>query len=101
MASWRDLADDFFRIPCPAENCWGEVSWTEWPDGRGGLLNAGYCSSCGIFGVECPECGSVTALDWDEVECFGCDTRFVTARDSDSYNVESLVLIPSSFPPLK
>lgn len=65
---WADYVDSH----CQGWNeCWGSIHW-ELEDDDGS--SAGFCSHCGLFHIECGNCGTCDSYTESEiVECSGCE----------------------------
>lgn len=93
-APWADIADDFVRADCPNTTCWGEITWGDYSDEDGKAVKVGTCDSCGSLIGECSVCGERTSLDFDTVQCDGCEAEWSvmwSGNDHDGIDCVNLV----------
>lgn len=77
MSEIVDLDDS-----CPTDNCWGIISWKEWPQEDQTILVAGVCGGCGTFVIYCPECEQKTGFHVTIQKCDGCGAVYEELEDS-------------------
>lgn len=93
LVPWAEVAEEFLRVDCPVDGCWGELLWTDWPGESGGITKADRCGSCGTLSAECPVSGSVTALDVGLTRCRGCDVVFEATMWPGEPDIESITVV--------
>jgi hypothetical protein len=56
--------DRFFKAlgDCENPNCGGEVSWRDWPQEEGNIVDAGRCTTCGTWAYRCIACDESALL---------------------------------------
>lgn len=78
---------------CPNDNCYtGDISWREWPQPNGELIEAGSCDTCGTWAVRCAECDAETGFFISTVRCGGCDRDYEMIYDRKGGEVEDVVI---------
>jgi len=93
LRPWADIADEFMRADCPNTHCWGEISWGDYSDEYGKPVQAGHCESCGSLIGECSVCGEKTSLEFDEMQCDGCEAQWsVVWSDNKHDGIDAITL---------
>lgn len=61
----------------------GDVSWTSWHPENGQSIEAGACTTCGVWAVKCsdPDCGEIIEVVSDEADCPACEHSYELRRD--------------------
>lgn len=78
MSDVADLDDS-----CPTDDCWGIVSWEEWPQEDRIVLIAGQCGGCGTLVIHCPECVQNTGFHINVQHCDGCEAVYEELTTND------------------
>ena len=79
---------------CSNSNCaTGDVSWREWPQTGGTIIEAGQCTSCGGWSVRCsdPICAEKNEVFTDSFDCYSCGLSYQFIYDRDRAGVEDII----------
>jgi hypothetical protein len=94
-ALWQPGLPEFTGFgDCPNDNCYtGDISWCDWPQTDGTVIEAGSCNTCGTWAVRCLQCEAETGFFWDEVSCCGCEQRYELVWDRKGTDVDEVVIL--------
>jgi hypothetical protein len=61
----------------------GDVSWMTWGQENAPSIEAGACTTCGVWAVKCsdPDCGEIIEVISDEADCPACAHAYELRRD--------------------
>lgn len=79
---------------CPSPTCSsGVVSLGEWDPER---IEAGWCDSCGLLIMRCPECECLDDIDVGTVPCYACGAKYHVGHDGqgNATTIERVVSDP-------